>query len=68
MKEFIVDFELYEEGVVTTWMQNAFTLLDGDSEEGAEFESLFEYFVNYAEEFWGVEDGVRITKVWTLKV
>ena len=70
MKEFIVDFELYENGEVVGWMQNAFTLQDDDIEEGEPFDSLFEYFMRYAENFWNVDSStpIRITKVWTLTV
>lgn len=74
MKEFIVDFELYgQDGKVLEWMQNAFVVTDDVEEiKGGDLvkSSLFEHFMDYAEEFWGVsaDTPIRITKVWTLEV
>lgn len=66
MKEFIVDYELYEDGVATRWLQNSFVTYPDDAVKN----SAFDQFMNYAKEFWSVESrggAVRIKNIWTVE-
>lgn len=65
MKEFIVDFELWEKGVATSYLQNAFTLVE---DEDPEYSSSYAFFLNYAKKHWNVYEGVRIKNIWVIEV
>lgn len=63
-KEYIVDFELYEDGQPTQWPQQAFKPDGGDSEDFA-----FTQFLEYAREIWAIETrsgNVRIKNIWSV--
>ena len=65
MKEYIVDFELYEDGAPTQWLQQAFKPDGGDSEDFA-----FTQFLEYAREVWATETrggNVRIKNIWAVE-
>lgn len=65
MREYIVDFELYENGSPVQWLQNSF-LCKGDEKEPEEKPAL-DQFVEYAKEFWSTETRgglVRIKNIW----
>ena len=65
MKEYIVDFELYENGAATRWLQQAFRAGGEDSEEFA-----FTQFLYYADQHWATEGrggNVRIKNIWTVE-
>ena len=67
MKEYIVDFELCEDGVPTRWLQNSFVSSPDDVVKN----SAFEQFMNYAKELWSVESRggtVRIKNIWVVEV
>jgi hypothetical protein len=69
MKEIIVDFELYENGQVTAWLQNSFQLSMDNPEEGSS--CAYEFFHKYANNHWETEGTnlqVRITNIWTVEV
>ena len=65
MREYIIDFELYEDGVPKFWLQNSF-LVKNDEKEPEE-KPAFDQFMDYAKEFWSVESRggqVRIKNIW----
>lgn len=64
MREYIVDFELYEDGQPTQWLQQTFKT-SKDSEEVVDF--AFHEFRDYAEKHWATESRggqVRIKNIW----
>lgn len=66
MKEYIVDFELYnDKGVVTHWLQQTFRPNGEETEEFA-----FHQFRTYAENYWAIESrggSVRIKNIWVVE-
>lgn len=65
MKEYIVDFELYEDGQPTQWLQQAFRLIGEEAEEFA-----FTQFLEYARKEWATESrggSVRIKNIWVVE-
>ncbi|WP_443699000.1 hypothetical protein [Pseudomonas sp.] len=65
MKEFIVDFALYENGAPIKYLQQAWPCVVSDESEET---SPFVFFMNYAKKYWGVTEGVRIINIWTIEV
>lgn len=61
-KELLVDFEFYQEGEVTSWLQNSFTL----QEEETPYLSIFDQLFTWVEENHSDQGIPRITKIWQL--
>ena len=65
MKEYIIDFELYEDGKVIKYLQKAWEYIESDIDK---IGSPFNYFTDYAKEYCRVDGGVRITNIWVVEV